>query len=470
MTGWWGTWCCWLLNARNVQSFELGSSLREVVLFWAAIFLLIVATVAGGILGLLLVGLGAIVFFALRRTLVRSDIRDKYGLHGSFADDVFSHFCCTCCTVCQEGREVKFKKLPMRDYCSGELLRQDGDAGSPAIIGFGDVSSSGNHGGVYGSSGSGGGGTGGGGVGPEVELVGRGALNSSSSPLNPADLSGAGDSDVTFAIAVKHLSKLSRIILYLCGTVALAAVIILSATKRARNIAVLLLVFVQPLLVLYFLYWKYNRTYASLDYVIKLFAVGFWFTTFQSVVIEGILEVFIMIFIFFLKATIVASGAAGFAFMPLGGPHTLGQRLIVPISDYLFSAASAVAEGEGGGATGDESSSAKIPHPIIFLAYTFLTAFLLAAGTEETMKHFVVRCCQFPGPLRSPQAVMVYLLSGALGFATSENIEYVFGMSNAKGGSVSAMEEQLIVLAMRVLMPVHLICAVLQSVELSKVT
>jgi RsiW-degrading membrane proteinase PrsW (M82 family) len=246
--------------------------------------------------------------------------------------------------------------------------------------------------------------------------------------------------------------------------VALIAIVILSATKRARNVAVLLLVFVQPLLILYFIYWRYNRNYASLDYVIKLFAVGFWFTTFQSVVIEGILQVFIMIFIFFLNATVIASGSMGWIFAPLG-PHTMAQRLVAPLYEHIFIAAAAT-EAEGSSSTSSEDAP---PHPLVFLAYTFLTAFLLAAGTEETMKHFVVRCCQFPGPLRSPQAVMVYLLAGALGFATSENIEYVFGMTNAKGGSVSAMEEQLIILAMRVLMPVHLICAVLQAVELSKV-
>jgi Cys-rich protein (TIGR01571 family) len=437
------------------------------VLFWLTVFIFIVATVAGGLLGFLLIGLGAAIFFALRRTSVRSDIRDKFGIHGSFFDDLFSHFCCSCCAVCQEGREVKFKKLPMRDYCSGERLRHDGDSASPAMIGFGDVTASGAHAGPYGTSSSSNS-SGSGNV--DLELIGRGAVNSSS----PSDVSGGADNDLTFLMALSHISKLSRIILSLCGIVVLLAVIILSSTKRARNVAVLLLVFVQPFLILYFLYWRYNRNYASLDYVIKLFAVGFWFTTFQSVVFEGILQVAIMIFIFFLNAAIVASASVGWIFMPIG-PHTMAQRLVAPFLGHIFSAVTAFSEIASAETTEDSSSSSNnsnsepAPHPVVFLAYTFLTAFVVAAGTEETMKHFVVRCCQFPGPLRSPQAVMVYLLSGALGFATSENIEYVFGMTNAKGGSVSAMEEQLIILAMRVLMPVHLICAVLQSVELSKV-
>jgi RsiW-degrading membrane proteinase PrsW (M82 family) len=38
----------------------------------------------------------------------------------------------------------------------------------------------------------------------------------------------------------------------------------------------------------------------------------------------------------------------------------------------------------------------------------------------------------------SPQSVFVYLLTAALGFATSENIEYVFGV-HATGGALSAL-------------------------------
>jgi RsiW-degrading membrane proteinase PrsW (M82 family) len=52
-----------------------------------------------------------------------------------------------------------------------------------------------------------------------------------------------------------------------------------------------------------------------------------------------------------------------------------------------------------------------------------LMAYVVAAGVEETMKHFVVRCCSFPSPLKDPHAVLVYLMAGALGFATAENIE-----------------------------------------------
>ena len=52
---------------------------------------------------------------------------------------------------------------------------------------------------------------------------------------------------------------------------------------------------------------------------------------------------------------------------------------------------------------------------------------MLSSGVEETTKFCVVRFCQFPKKLKEPNAVLVYLMAAALGFATSENIEYVFG-------------------------------------------
>jgi hypothetical protein len=48
-------------------------------------------------------------------------------------------------------------------------------------------------------------------------------------------------------------------------------------------------------------------------------------------------------------------------------------------------------------------------HILITLVVLFLMAFVVAAGVEETMKHFVVRCCAFPTSLKEPYEVLVYL-------------------------------------------------------------
>jgi len=85
------------------------------------------------------------------------------------------------------------------------------------------------------------------------------------------------------------------------------------------------------------------------------------------------------------------------------------------------------------------------------------------------MKHFIVRCCQYPSQLKDPDSILVYLLSGALGFATFENIEYVFGTKASPVQGTTLLVGELVVLLFRVLLPIHVICSVLQASQLSKV-
>lgn len=259
----------------------------------------------------------------------------------------------------------------------------------------------------------------------------------------------------SFVSLIRKISKTSKFLLGINAAVALLACILLIISNRAHNIIVLLLVFIQPLIMLYFVYWRWYQSYSSLDYVIKMFAVGFWFSTFQSIVIETILQVVISI-----------------VFSPFISSS-------VPMDDYYTDDNTDTATAFSSlvryipFAEQEPSSDTKGPPPpmFYFMLYQVATAYVLAAGTEETMKHFAVRCCQFSTALKSPQVVLVYLFCAALGFATSENIEYVFGFASAtKQSQVSAMEEEIFVLFVRVLMPVHLICSVLQAASLSTVT
>ena len=118
----------------------------------------------------------------------------------------------------------------------------------------------------------------------------------------------------------------------------------------------------------------------------------------------------------------------------------------------------------------DEQRNILKSHIFLLLISLFVMAFVIAAGVEESMKHFVVRCCQFPTALTNPHTILVYLLAGALGFATAENIEYVFSQSgDASIGSITLLEGELLILLMRVLTPVHAICSVIQAAAMSKV-
>mmetsp|Transcript_11396 Transcript_11396/g.19116 ORF Transcript_11396/g.19116 Transcript_11396/m.19116 type:complete len:168 (+) Transcript_11396:187-690(+) len=57
---------------------------------------------------------------------------------------------------------------------------------------------------------------------------------------------------------------------------------------------------------------------------------------------------------------------------------------------------------------------------------------------------------------------------GALGFATAENIEYVFGTRSSPIPGTSTIVGELVVLLVRICLPIHLICSVLQATNLSK--
>ena len=386
--------------------FGFGTSAREIFYFWVLVLLIIVFFITTGIFwGVLFVGSILSAIIAFRRAHVRFQIREQRGIYGTQIEDFCSHYCCICCTVCQEAREAKFANLPMRDYCSGEIIASNDNFSVAEFVDEGN------------------------------------------------DLGLLESERPTIFQLVQNLSKTSFLIMYLSAAVMGISVIVLLATDRAQNILVLFLVFIQPCAILYVFYWKHLRSYASLDFVIKMFAVGFWLTTFQSVIIESIIQIVLVLAFQPLigSATDDASGDSQ--------PNQPSGRYLVK---YFLRSVFAIAE--------DSTDAAVSPPPLIFyILYQVLNAFILAGGTEETMKNFAVRCCQFPGNLKHPYTILIYMMSAALGFATCENIEYVFGVSNSKGGSVSALEEELLVLLVRVLMPVHIICSVLQAASLSTV-
>ena len=84
------------------------------------------------------------------------------------------------------------------------------------------------------------------------------------------------------------------------------------------------------------------------------------------------------------------------------------------------------------------------------------------------MKFCAVRCCNFASSLKNPDQVLVYLLAAALGFETCENIEYAFGGGGAEGGAGVLLGE-LFVLVIRVCMPIHAICSVIQAERMCQV-
>ena len=457
-TCWYGGWCCWLVDARTTASFDLDTSQNVWSSFWAVIVGAVVSLLVFGSLAGFVVGVGGGGYLLLKRIRNRTDIRRKRNIIGSDIEDCLVHVLCPLCAVCQEAREGKAAGVKVLDFCSGEEIKTVLEAHQRAI-GLDDNSTS---------------------------------INESSSNASSAAEYG------TFKAHLQTLSRTSKIIVSLWLLVAGLSILGQMGNPTAgQNIMVLFLVFLQPLAILYFLYWKTRRQYALLDIVVKLYAIGFWFTTFQSVIIEFILEMLIVACLYpFLGSSVGAltqddgsnDDAADVANDAITGS---GQQLSVGRSlarrawrlFRLSSAAGAGANdysasygyGYAAAAAASDEAAVEAQRQNMrdnfgwILVGLFLMSFVVAAGVEETMKHFVVRCCVFPAPLRNPNAILVYLMAGALGFATSENIEYVFGTTSSPIPGTSVFVGELVILLVRVLMPVHVICSVLQAVNLSKV-
>jgi len=423
-TCWWSMWCCWIVEARTAASLELGSSKTIVSRFWCVIIATILLFIFGFLSLALLVGVGGGIYLYVQRSNLRTQIRHKYNITGSVLEDFTTHFFCPLCAVCQESREAKQVGGKHVDFCSGQDLLLNEQA----------------HNDVTGATGS--------------------------TSIND---SYHNDDYGSFMSHVKVLSETSKIILWLSLGVVLLSSALLVAIGKGANVGVLLLVFVQPFLILYFVYWKHKRQYALLDMVIKCFAVGFWFTTLQSIVVELILQVIIYGLL----------GVAEQLIDPTNGDDTNGSGSSAVVSIFqifggifsLVTSKDSTFLVDAAAVTDDDAANrADLKNKIVFVVIgIFLEAFVIAAGVEETMKHFIVRYCQFPTLLKNPHAILVYLMAGALGFATSENVEYVFGTTGSPIPGANQIEGELFVLLLRVLLPVHVICSVIQAANLSKV-
>lgn len=464
---WWSTWCCCLVSGRTAEAFQIGSSQRQVMAF--ATFILISALIFlfVPIVGFLLM-VGGLLYYAYYKAQLRMKIRELYQIPGTVMSDFVAHAFCPCCSVAQEAREALAKGKPLLDFVYGEPL--------------GNISF------------------------PQVQTGGY-------APSSPSHAAAAdvNDDSVSLVEHLKSVSLLSHLILRLWLCVVVSTFLALIISGKGLSILVLMAVFVQPFLILYFVYWRdpERSKHVSLDYVIKLFAVGFFMSTSQSIVfesiLEGILGVVVMIVLLILNPHMndnddadknaSASAQITAALLPLFSRHgwshmistaasstyqfatTLSDTMDVNADNYHsthsaqyidtnlyastghqdathFDTASSIdythspsAQSvhsiyyplattprflSSNGTEDDDNISGFSPsiirHNIVIVVLALLVmAFVIAAGVEETMKHFAVRCCKFPAPLKDPKSVLVYMMTAALGFATSENIEYVFG-------------------------------------------
>jgi hypothetical protein len=165
-------------------------------------------------------------------------IRHKFQIEGDGCSDFCAHFCCDSSSAVQEYGEAKYFGAPQLDFCSGELLI-------------------------------------------DIQSKNRAALGDGAGQL---PLGG------TWKSHFGSLSLTSRILVGLNLTIASVVVTSQLILNNNFNVLLLFLLFTQPVLILYFVYWKKRRTTIPLDSVVKLFTVGFYFATFQSICLELLLQ------------------------------------------------------------------------------------------------------------------------------------------------------------------------------------
>ena len=448
LLGWWGCWCSCLVADRTDVMFQQKLRICHLIT--------LISLITGTILFTLLFGyiIGTIVFcvgylgLSLIRAYLRGKIRRLQGIPGSDINDFLLHLLFPCLAICQESRQSIASKLSVSDFITGEDILQ-----RHAIY--------------------------------ELVENAEASLNNSSWKLFRTHLA-----------AVSWLSKIILIVLCLLVFIAMVSI------QLVEFILCFVLV-LQPIILLYFLYWRRRRRSASLDYVIKAFATGMFATTVQALVVEYTLQ--------WILAAIMTPylGPAVDTPVTISSRHllvktgqsraVLREALVGAVSHlwnlYASSEASvdhtSIVRDAGGMvdpalhllssrllATTPTTADDDVVTSDLRVSLTknmfaavlclLVMSFVVAAGVEETFKHYIVRGCRYPAPLKDASTLLVYMLAGALGFALIENLEYVLG-TTAAGAATSVLEAKLTVLVFRTMMPIHMVCAALQAAYLAKV-
>jgi len=375
---WWSFWCPCLVFSRTSQSFGLAPSAGTCGAFGCLLFTEIMVILCAPPC-ICPVTLAFIGSVISFRSTFRTRIRTQLGIPGSCCTDCMEHTFCSTCALSQEANESRHQRHPYIDFCSGERIALSSEIDDPET--------------------------------PRPFLA--------------------------FKDEVQLLSSFSKLVLGQSFAIFLMCCML----TRIQNIIVLILIFVQPFLYLYIVYWRSHRQDAVLDIVIKLFAIGFWWTTPVTCIIELILQ-----------------GLFTLAFLPW---LSLGE-----MASLSYGQSSSSTESSSSDSVDIRHLARK--HLPLLLLLCFVFAFVVTSAVEETMKHFIVRCCQYTQAPRNQYTILIYMMAGALGFSTAENIGAVFGYSSKLLPGASSFVNELFGLGLRVLLPIHVICAGIQAINTSK--
>jgi hypothetical protein len=206
----------------------------------------------------------------------------------------------------------------------------------------------------------------------------------------------------------------------------LLLLVIVGINRQSTHMAVVFVILVQPVVILYFVYWRARRHQASLDLVIKCFAIGYWLSSVQCQALR-----YIAMPILYAVAGLISVGGYKMSDAPstresidpwlfvstgsnsttmLNDTNTIQQRnlsnttITSPFSNITLHNADhglSIPFSTDGGVT---------PHYIFFLFMLFISlivsVFVLNVAIDESVKHYIVRCFPFTSPLKNPQCVL----------------------------------------------------------------
>ncbi|VEU39026.1 unnamed protein product [Pseudo-nitzschia multistriata] len=242
-------------------------------------------------------------------------------------------------------------------------------------------------------------------------------------------------------LALSDLSK--RILRYAAFIVLLyCALFIVSQEHYGIKIGVALGVWAQPCVVLYFVWWRWNRFDISLDAVIKYFASGYLIGMFQALIVETI--------IFIPYAAFMAIGIA----IEIRGE--VGQDTVAPATYLTYFS------------DGKNTAQMMKDYWGLNAIFMFVLAFVIAALVEEIVKYYCYWTLETPeqvgdrqkSKLSQANYITIGMVSAALGFACKENMQYVFQSKNVR--------DEILTLVLRSILAVHPVCAAIQSLGVVK--
>ena len=215
------------------------------------------------------------------------------------------------------------------------------------------------------------------------------------------------------------------------STVALITLLsVLGSQKKFLDMAVACAILVQPVVILYFIYWRTRKHHTSLDLVIKCLAVGYWLSSVQCYVLRTVSTGILLFIVGLISVGAYKSIETPGNFEPIepwifvsspwnessssdasNGNHiqeyNISSNTTRPQGTLLNMTTQSADHGFQIPYSVDVATSANVNSGFLLLFVSYvISVFLIKVVTDEIVKHYIVRCFPFTSPLKNPQCVL----------------------------------------------------------------